>query len=203
MQGRNTNIIKFIDSLRAFMSKLENWKRKISIQKVAMFDKLSAVLVSGEDDQVLSECARNEILQHLTALESEFSKYFPELSDEELDLVRNPFRLSVEKVPDDCQDEFLELKADSGARDLFEEKSLTEFWPLMFDSYPKVTEIALCALLPFVSTYLCESGFSALLNIKTKQRSKLEVENDLRCALSVTSPRIQELVTSKQSQVSH
>jgi len=203
MQGRNTNIIKFMDSLKAFMSKLENWKRKVKIKNVAMFEKLSSILVAGGEDQVLPEFAKNEILQHLTALENEFSRYFPELSDEELDLVRNPFKLSVEKVPDDCQDEFLELKTDSGARDMFDEKSITEFWPLMCDSYPKVAERAIHALLPFVSTYLCESGFSTLLQMKTKQRSRLEVENDLRCALSSTPPRIQELAKKKQSQVSH
>ena len=30
MQRRNTNIIKFVDALKALMSKLENWKRKIN-----------------------------------------------------------------------------------------------------------------------------------------------------------------------------
>ncbi|XP_068205248.1 protein FAM200A-like [Palaemon carinicauda] len=77
MQGRNTNIIKFIDALRAFITKLENWKRR-----------------------------------HLTARENEFKRYFPELSDDESDLVRKPFKLSVEKVPEDCQDEILHLKTD-------------------------------------------------------------------------------------------
>jgi hypothetical protein len=46
-----------------------------------------------------------------------------------LDLVRNPFKLSVENVPDDCQDEFLELKTDSGARDMLDEKSIAELCP--------------------------------------------------------------------------
>ena len=90
-----------------------------------------------------------------------------------MDLVRNPFKLSVEKVPDDYQDEFVKIIADSGVRDMFDEKSITEFWPLMCDPYPKVAEIAIRALLPFVSTYLCESGFSTLLHIKTKQHSRL------------------------------
>ena len=72
----------------------------------------------------------------------------------------------------------------------------------MFNSYPKVTEIAMYALLPFLSTYLCESGFSTLLQIETKQRSRLEVENDLRCTLSSTPPRIPELANQTQSQVS-
>ena len=97
--------------------------------------------------------------------------------------MQNPFKLSVEKVPHDCQDEFLELKTDLGARDMFDEKSITEFWPLMCESYPKVAERPIHALLPFVRTYICESGFSTLLQMKTKQQSRLEVENDLRCAL--------------------
>jgi hypothetical protein len=101
--------------------------------------------------------------------------------------------LSVEKVPDDCQDEFLELKTTPRARNMFDEKSITEFCPLMCDSYPKVAERAVHALLPFVSIYHCESDFSTLMQMETKQRSRLEVENDLRCALSSTPPHIQEL----------
>ena len=30
MQGRNINIIKFVDALKAFISKLENWRRKVN-----------------------------------------------------------------------------------------------------------------------------------------------------------------------------
>ena len=47
MQGKNTNIIKFMDSLKAFISKLENWKIKVKIKNVAMFEKLSSILVAG------------------------------------------------------------------------------------------------------------------------------------------------------------
>jgi len=60
----------------------------------------------------------------------------------------------------------------------------------MKDSYPKTTETAFRILMPFVSTYIGESGFSALLQIKSKQRNQLDVEDDLRCALSRTAPRI-------------
>ena len=142
-------------------------------------------------------------MQHLKALESEFIKYFPEIDNDELGLIRNPFILPVEKVPYSLQDEFLELKANSCSRDLFNEKSITEFWRLMCDSYPKVTKKAIQGILPFVSTYLCESGFSTLLQIKTKRRNRLDVENDVRCALSNTFPRIHELSKKKRSQVSH
>lgn len=58
MQGRNTNIIKFMDLLKAFMIKLENWKRKVKIKNVTMFEKLSSILVVGSEDQVLPEFAK-------------------------------------------------------------------------------------------------------------------------------------------------
>ena len=143
-------------------------------------------------------------MQRLEALESEFIKYFPDINDDdEPSLIQNPFILPVEKVPDSLQDKFLVLKADFCTRDIFNEKSMTKFWPLVCDSYPKVTKKAIQGILPFVSTYLCESGFSTLLQIKTEQRNRLDVENDMRCALSNTFPRIYNFSKKKQSQVFH
>ncbi len=34
--------------------------------------------------------------------------------------------------------------------------------------FPKLCEKALAVFIPFATTYLCESGFSTLLSIKTK-----------------------------------
>ena len=185
------------------MSKLDNWKRKIRMNNVAMFEELSSVLKVDDEEHVLPDLEKELILQHLVVLESELIRYFPDIYDDELGLIRNPFILPVEKVPDSFQDEFLKLKSDSCARDLFNEKTITEFWPLMCDSYPNVAKKAIRGILPFVSKYLCESGFSTLLQMKTKQRNRLYVENDMRCALSNTFPPIHELSKKKQSQVSH
>ena len=73
----------------------------------------------------------------------------------------------------------------------------------MKDSYSKTTEKALHILIPCMSKYLREAGFSTLLQIKTKQRNRLNVEDDQRCALSQTIPRIQQLSDHKQTQVLH
>ena len=73
----------------------------------------------------------------------------------------------------------------------------------MIGSYPNVAKVALRGLLPFVSTYLCESGFSTMLVIKTAHRNRLELEDDIRCALSETSPRMNKLLKDKQYQTSH
>jgi hypothetical protein len=66
-----------------------------------------------------------------------------------------------------------------------------------------LSETVLRLLLPFPTTYLCEAGFSSLLVIKSKYRSRLVAEGDLRCPLAKTVPRISDLVRKKQPQPSH
>jgi hypothetical protein len=51
-------------------------------------------------------------------------------------------------------------------------------------SIPLWANCAVKTLMPFATTYLCESGFSALTSMKTKHRHRLCVENDLTLRLS-------------------
>ncbi|KRY27014.1 SCAN domain-containing protein 3 [Trichinella spiralis] len=69
--------------------------------------------------------------------------------------------------------------------------------------YPKISSQSLRILVPFSSTYLCETGFSALMTLNTQHRNRLNVESDLRCTLSPTPPRIDNLVANKHCQYSH
>ena len=52
------------------------------------------------------------------------------------------------------------------------------------------------SILPFATTYLCASGFSALTSMKTKYRHRLCVENYLRLRLYRIQPNIAELCAS-------
>ena len=79
-----------------------------------MFEKLNILFDNGENKLPLQ--IENDILKHLSTLESEFEKHFPEITNNELDFIRNPFSFSVEKPSDKCQDKFLELVYDSLAR---------------------------------------------------------------------------------------
>ncbi|KAG7173577.1 hypothetical protein Hamer_G020209 [Homarus americanus] len=81
--------------------------------------------IEGED-HLLDPSLKNEIIQHLKSLESELKRYFPEFEEEEGKLVRNLFSgtLDIAAIPDDIQDEFLDLRNESVARDLYGEKSL-------------------------------------------------------------------------------
>ena len=69
--------------------------------------------------------------------------------------------------------------------------------------FPQLSLFVLRKLLPFSSTYLCESGFSTMLNIKSKNRNRLDLEVDMRCSLRMRRPRIRNLVTLKQLHPSH
>ena len=79
----------------------------------------------------------------------------------------------------------------------------SKFWCGLVEECPMLTKRAFEVIIPFVATYLCEAGFSSLLTIKTKLRSRLVPKDDMQVALSTTAPRISEIVRGKQAQKSH
>jgi hypothetical protein len=81
--------------------------------------------------------------------------------------------------------------------------SLASFWIKVKAEYPALAGIALKTLLPFPSTYLCETGFSTMSVIKTKYRNSMDIRSSLRVALSSIEPRLDELMKNKQPHPSH
>ena len=97
----------------------------------------------------------------------------PELDTSEFHWVQNPFDVGIEKVSHlslKAQEEFLELSSDFNLKVNFSKKSLSSFWVSVKTEYPLLSELAMLALLPFASTYLCEKSFSTLTYVKTKYR---------------------------------
>ena len=118
----------------------------------------------------------------------------------------NPFGTSVgDLLSQDnlLQEQFIDLVNDGNARRLFSEKSCSDFWIKMAQTYPDISKMALKVLIPFPTTYECESAFSALLAIKPKARNRLDAIHDTRVALSKTEPNIAELIAQKQVNPSH
>ena len=192
LQGKNINIIMHHDTVRAFMAKLDLWKCRIQQGNTASFSYLDSALTHGTLDSELKEL----IITHLTNLKTEFIRYFPDIDEkrEAWKFIRSPFQCEVGDVSSEVQDEFLELKFNSTAKDDFKELDLGMFWVKYLSVYPLISHQALRILTMFGSTYLCEAAFSTLVVVKTKYRNRLNVEGDLRCALSGIQPRIQELV---------
>jgi hypothetical protein len=134
-------------------------------------------------------------------LKEELSRYFPDISKKLFPLVKSPFTFDFEGIPEIAQEELIERINDTGIKSEFSSFSETQFWVRRPLDYPALAKTVLKILLPFC--YECEVGFSSLLQIKTKHRRGLNVEDDLRCALSSTSPRIKKLAVEKQAQPSH
>ncbi len=103
----------------------------------------------------------------------------------------------------DMQEQLIELKSDSRLKELFSSCPISSFWAALMQEYPELCDVALKILLPFASTYLCEAGFSKMTALKTKYRNCAQIEDDLRLCLSNIEPRIEDLCTAKQAQVSH
>ena len=165
LQGKGNLIIDFVDKIKAFIRKIENWRRKVGMENLAMLETVSEI---PEERDVVTQ---NLITQHLEALEGEFKRYFPDIQNLTSRLVR--FTAPVTCIPDDndnAQTKLLTLQEDSGAKMKFETESLTVFWSSMAASYPNLCDLAFRHL-PFSSTYSCETAFYQLLHIKTKYRN--------------------------------
>ena len=165
------------------------------------FDEIVCQQIYSEADNV-----RDSITEHLQALKDNFDGYFTSDIGGLHDIwVRSPFNISLDQISDDdlVKDELVDLRNNEKLRIDFGAMELAEFWCKLGVAYPTLTKRAYAVLVPFVTTYLCEAGFSALVTLKTKSRNRLNVRHDMRVCLSNTSPRIDMLVSTKQQQSSH
>ncbi|XP_076069775.1 protein FAM200C-like [Oratosquilla oratoria] len=197
LQGVDSDIIGHRDKVNAFVSKLELWRGKFETGRSAtVFPTLARI---SETASGVSDVLKNEVIIHLNRLLDEFQHYFPDFKSDNPMMVDN-----FPKEAEDIEEQFLDLVHDSAAKAVFAEKSLNAFWATMHGSYPRVAVAALTLLVAFPSTYLCESAFSSMVEIKTKSRNRLiDLESDLRCTISKVEPNIEALVKAKQMQKSH
>ena len=162
-----------------------------------------------DDNDVESDVIEPLAIDHLSNLLTQFQKYFlPELNNTKLDWIQNPFAIqkqSTEHLILKSQEELADLSSDSKLQLEFCGKKLHNFWLSIKAEYPSLLDSAVTTLLPFVSTYLCESAFLTLTAIKTKHRSSIlsNIETALRPALTNIEPRLDLLCKRKQSHPSH
>lgn len=146
------------------------------------------------------------ISAHLVSLKDQLSKYFSDISSENwlFKLVRDPFNTDVDRIllPEYLQEHTIGLKNDSKARTEYSNMNVEDFCLCYLPIYPEVAKVEKL-LVQFSSIYLCWSGFSTLAHIKSKHRARLDVDSDLRCALSQMFPNIKNLIKNKQCQPSH
>jgi len=84
-------------------------------------------------------------------------------------MIRDPFIVKIDVVPDNNQEDLIELQNDRNCKNTFVSgMNIEEFWCEKAITCPTLREIAFRFLVMFWTTYLCEQEFSGLLFIKNK-----------------------------------
>lgn len=204
LQGRDDTILTLYDRVSGFIKKAAVWKRNCANGDFSCFP-LFRDFVSNEQTQ--RDKIKKVVDDHLANVIANFKKYFPDLKvkSEQLDRVRNPFTVS-ETSCDSLHAHLRERTCPQteGCITNFN-NSLSEFWVFVRREHSELGNLAVGHLLPFGSTYLCETSFSAMTLIKTKQRNRLcqGLENSLITAVGYLPPRIPKIMQEAQGHVSH
>ena len=134
---------------------------------------------------------KDTIIKHLTKLRERFSDYFPDLDIHTFNWVVDPFKCEIGNIPEEptgLAEAILELQSNTEARIQFESKeNLSSFWLSKAAKAFKIAHEAEKKLLPFATTFLCEQSFSTLMNIKTKNRNRLNAQDCIQISLTSKS----------------
>lgn len=173
LKGKDSHLLHMYDKLNGYIKKIKLWERKCENGDVSCFPLFDAHLASTDVD-------RNRVVKmvkaHLYKLDTDFNQYFHaiEAKSEKLDWVRNSFRVNESSsLSARLQENLTDLSSEHGLKMAHTEKSLTEFCCDLDKEYPELEKCGLKEHLPFESTNMCEVTLSALSNIKTKQRNRL------------------------------
>ena len=147
-------------------------------------------------------------------LVQKFEDYYGEAltPSDENDWILRPFAgTDLPHLPLHVTEEFMDMTIEPANRTSFaslKEQYPKDFanihlWALVNPLYPTVSKFVKKKLIPFPTTWLCETAFNLLFVLKTKHRNRLDVEADLRLWLSKVKPRLQKLADAKQAQLSY
>ncbi|XP_050059968.1 zinc finger BED domain-containing protein 5-like [Aphis gossypii] len=160
-----------------------------------------------ENELQLTTNIKKIVIEHLENLEKSLSQYFL-ATNNNVDWIQNPF-VNQKKNPAMLSmleyEQLIEIKSMSYLKQKFEFGSLNEFWIELKDEYPSLVEKAIFTLLPFVTTYRCEAGFSSYACTINKYRNRLKAAPDLRIQISDIKLNFKNIVnqTMKQFHSSH
>ena len=205
LQGKNVNSVVALEKVRGFQDKLCIYLKRIGRENYQAFERLTDVMDGDESGEVQ---IKDGIVSHLYQLKNAFDGYFSEGCLTKKDMwIRDPFMFNVEAMEEelagDVMEELCDMRKNSASKIEFDSLTLDDFWAKQLAAFPVVAKKALSVIVPFAPTYLCESGFSTLAQIKTKARNKLNVVDDMMVALATIPPRLQKLVAAAQEHPSH
>ena len=124
--------------------KLTLWHSKLQNKNFAPFLHLNAFL--DENELEVNQGVFEVMKCHISILGKEIRHYFPDLEDFQkyCGFVNNPFGMSVGDLPSQdnlLQEQFIDLVNDRNMRRLFSEKSYSDFWIEVAQTYPDILKM--------------------------------------------------------------
>ncbi|GBN83817.1 Zinc finger BED domain-containing protein 5 [Araneus ventricosus] len=174
LQGKAVTVFDATDQVEEFKKKLKYWVESIKTGTLDCFP-----ITKGFGEELESDIPAdilNEFEVHLLRLIDAFNSYFPKGLHENIQenvWVVEPYSISVKPSSLTSQEYecLLDLTSDTAITSKFKtEKSISDFWCTLKDEFKILSDKAKLILLPFATTYLVETGFSAYTATKTKYR---------------------------------
>ncbi|CAH1993695.1 unnamed protein product [Acanthoscelides obtectus] len=168
LQGDSLDLIKTKSILSAFLARVKLMKQNIGRGQFSQFPNLSQT--SCQEDDV------STYVQHLNALYLDFESRFEDI----LTMLIPPWIINpyddIEETNVIIQEELTELSTNEELKVQFK-NGYQQFWlqnniPV---TYPVLWNIAMKFLISFPSSYLVERGFSAVTNLLTTKRNRLDI----------------------------
>ena len=173
LQGTQ-GIFEVHDKIRGFMKKLALWKNCIDIRNYECFEMLQTFIIENEVE--VCDGIMSEISEHLNKLKESFEFYFHDEMNtlKQKRWVINPFQPAITTgISTKADEELINLSENSSSKMNFSRTKLVQFWVSLLTLYPLISTEALKALMPFSSSYKCETGFSAMVVVTRTQDGKL------------------------------
>ena len=207
LQGKNKSVFEMWQKIQVFRKKLSFFRSLLEKSNLSenYFPEL-AKLMNGRSDDT-SEC----VVRYVTVLDNLIEEYNGRFKDFEkhemtLKLAFQPHVLDFSEAPEKFQMELIELSEGNIVKAQFDNKEdPVRIWKGATE-YPRLREHARKLISCFCSTYLCESSFSYMRQIKNDLRTQItdvHLENQLKPKTSSLEPNISMLVQQKQPQKSH
>ncbi|KAL4148912.1 hypothetical protein QTP88_003051 [Uroleucon formosanum] len=198
LHKRETNIAYLAD----IFEKLNDVNKNLQGDKINFIKSKSIIsaFISKLNSDLEIYCA------HLESLKDDMSTRFKDINDLIIpEWVLNPFLADIQNLQPSIQEELLEVNHNEEAKIDFKHNGYELFWLKQKSMYPQLWKEVELLIMTFSSTYLVEKGFSAVQQLLTKSRNKLEIceRGDLRLMLTSIEPDIISLAGNHQPQGSH
>jgi hypothetical protein len=198
LQGEKENILTISGKIKSFVEKINLWIIQVGLQNVEF---LPTVDLHQRKSEIFLE-----IKETMEKLRTSFNKYFPNIDISKFEWILQPFSCDTTKTGLSFAEleNLIDVRNDVSLKSRFTEDGVSKFWISIKHLYPDLSKKAVKSLLPFGSSYLCEYGFSALTEIKSKKRGTLlMVDEEMRVCLSKINPRLEVICAQKQAHPSH